>query len=384
MKTSKIIGLGLGVLCVVGGVYWIITRTRKTYGELDRREKENDQILMKTGLTREDVDQLASEETNEGSETAEERPGEEIHLNLCKKLFEGVLRGKASIPIECLNVDDCKRTEKVTHVLQRFDDKLRREVLDFLFEIPTSALLDYRDGGDRVRRREDGFTSVRDFSEKIKGKYDMEQRVVISKGFSGDMEMIVQNEQFLGFKLKGGNLEADSRVEGYIYLKYDKRDENGEWDTYSKFIKIPKELCKQNPWNPDHQKVTDFVHDLKEAMKTKPQKVLGKMLTHGGDSERIRNPRIVDTFAAIRVTFCIQGGQFLDGINVTSGCKILENIYEDLAITGNPGLRYGGNDCEFRYDNFLFYDPDDSEDVTVFDYEEDEKGDYHVRESLYI
>ena len=382
MKTSKIIGLGLGVLGVVGGVYWIITKTRKTYGELDRREKENDQILVKSGLTKEEVDQLSSEENQEGSETAE-KPGGDIRLNLCRKLFEGVLYGKANIPIDCLNVDDCKKTEKVTHVLQRFDDRLGREVLDFLFEIPTSALPDYRDGGERIRRREDGYTSVKDFSKAIKGEYDVEQQKSISKGFSGDMEMIVQNEQFLGFKMKGGNLEADSRVDGYIYLKYDKKDENGEWDTYSKFMKIPKEICRQNPWNEKHQRVTDFVFDLKEAMKTEPQETLGKLLTHGGDPEIIRNPRIVDTFAAIRVTFCIQGGQFLDGINITSGCKILEKIYEDLIITGTPGPRYGSGECEFRYDNFLFYDPDEDE-VVVFDYSMDDNGDCSVVESSYV
>lgn len=370
MNTKKI---GLGALAVAALGYlgwWIYTRSKKTYKELERREEENAKILSKTGLTEEQVDNISV-----GISAGDD---EDCVPNMCKELFSAVRFSSEEIPQECVDVDEIlnKDTQHVIHVVQRFDKVSSREVLDFLFEIPTSALLDDRYGGRQKRSYKDGNTCVQDFAKAIKGIYDRDREELIDRGYVGEMEKIAKDPENLGLKISGGKFFIDSRIDGYYYINFEALDEEtGEWYERSGLVRIDKSVYENNPWNEEHTRVTEFVYDLRQAYSVEG----AEYIVIPTDEKVVRNAKVIDAIAVIRTTFNIQGGHNLDGINVTSGLKILEDIYNNFEVHKNHGT---GNETEkdmFTYDYFLFYNPRQSGDrLEVFDTENGDDGKVHI------
>lgn len=378
MKTKKI---GLSVLAVAAGLvgaWWIYSKSKKTYKELERREEENREILKKSGLTDEQVDQLMVEAQEEEKNNGSESLGQDYDLNMCEKLFEAVRFKSVEIPSENVSVDEIldNDTEHVIHVVQRFDKRNSRDVLDFLFEIPTSALIDSRDGGRSKRKSSDGNTCVQDFARAIKGIFDHEKGELVDRGYVGEMESIAKDEENLGFKVKGGKFFVESMIEGYYYVRFEEKDEDTDkWYERSAMIRIDRSMYENNPWNEDHTRVTDYVYDLRQAYSEKDATYVELPV----DSERVRNVEVVDAIAVVRVTFNIQGGKHLDGINITSGLKILENIWNEFEVHKDHGTRNENEKDLFTYDYFLFYNPrPDGDRLEVFDTEEREDGKYAV------
>ena len=79
MKTTNLGKAALVLLAVGGGLYWVIKHSKKTYQEIGRREKENREILKKSGFTEEDLDILSQKE--EGEDCIDEK------INLCKNFM---------------------------------------------------------------------------------------------------------------------------------------------------------------------------------------------------------------------------------------------------------------------------------------------------------
>lgn len=368
MKKTEKLGLGvLALAAVVAGGYWLYVRTRKTYKELVRRDEENREILKKSGLTPEQVDQMMVENAEKdlsGQEVEEKE--QDFGQDLCKTLFQAARFESTEIPVESFNVDEMyeRGSERVIHVQQRFDKRSQRDVLDLLFQIPLTAPL-----GDKWNRNNNDMPGVKDFKRAIRGEFDHDKGKVIDRGYIDKMEEIVRDEKNLGLKISGGKFFVESYIEGYYYITFEQQyEDDEEWYERSGMIRIAKTSYENNPWNPEHTKVIDYVRDLHEA-KGDADYI---ELPFSGDN--VRNVKVVDAIAVIRATFNIQGGKNLDGINKTSALEILHDIYNNFEIYKDHGTKNEG-DKGFYYDYFVFYNPDPEGDrLEVFQTKENEEG----------
>jgi hypothetical protein len=356
MKKQKVGLIVLGCAVVLGGVYFIYKHAKKTYREIDRREKENKNILEKSGLTEEDFEK---EDENSGSDR---ESGVDYDINLSKKLYEK-MRFDSGIDLDCIDLEkilDEGPSEHVVHVYQRFDNRTRRNILDFLFEIPLSALPEGPMAKNK-RSYADGNTCVGDFVRTVKGKWDEKKECPV-QGWVEWMREIVQDPENLGFNIKKGNFFVDCQLEGYIYLSYERFDEESkEWQEVKSFGKVQRTMFENNPLDSSHTKLTEYVYDVAEVL-SKGEEVVSLPL----DSDEYRNAKICDIICAVRVSFNMQDRWHVDGINVTSASKILNKIYEESEVSGY-------RDGIFRYERFLFYDPDAIDCVCVFSEERDEE-----------
>lgn len=355
MKKQKVGLIVLGCAVVLGGVYFIYKHARKTYREIERRENENKKILEKSGLTEEDFEK---EDENSGSDR---ESGIDYDINLSKKLYER-MRFDSDIELDCIDSDKIIKegpSEHVVHVYQRFDDRTKRNILDFLFQLPLSALPEGPLAKNK-RSYADGNTCVGDFVRTVKGTWNDEEKCSV-QGWVEWMREIVQDPENLGFNIKKGDFFVDSQLEGYIYLSYERFDEESrEWEEVRSFGKVHRTMFENNPFDPSHTKLTEFVYDVAEAIKSGEGEVSLPL-----DSDECRNAKICDIICAVRVSFNMQDQWHIDGINVTSAGKILDKIYEKSEVSGYK-------DGIFRYERFLFYDPDAIDSVCVFSEERNE------------
>lgn len=367
MKKTEKLGLGvLALAAVVAGGYWLYVRTKKTYKELVRRDEENREILKKSGLTPEEVDQMMVENAEKelsGQEVEEKE--QDFGQDLCKTLFRAV-RFESDIPVECFDVDHIyeRGSERVIHVQQRFDKRSQRDVLDLLFQIPLTAPL-----GEKWNKNNPDMPSVRDFKRAIRGEFDHDKGKVIDRGYIDKMEEIARDEKNVGLKITGGKFFVESYIEGYYYITFEEQYEGSEeWTERSGMVRIAKTSYENNPWNPDHTKVIDYVRDLHE------EKGDADYIEIPFSGDNIRNVKVMDAVAVIRATFNIQGGKNLDGLNKTSALEILNDIYYNFEIYKDHGSKKEG-DKYYYYDYFVFYNPDPEGDrLEVFQTKEDAEG----------
>lgn len=369
MKTTNLGKAALVLLAVGGGLYWVIKHSKKTYQEIGRREKENREILKKSGFTEEDLDILSQKE--EGEDCIDEK------INLCKKLYEQI-RFESTMPIDVVDLDGINHSEKVIHVCQRFDKKTKRNLLDLCFQVPVSAL----SGNRGSRNYANGNTCVGDFISTIRGKFN-ETENKLEGGWIEWMEDVVrENQNFGNGKIINKGRLVDSRLEGYYYITAEKNfGDVGEddWQPIGMFFSIPPGIFKNNPYNSDHDKLTDYILDLISELDNNSNGE-GVDLCGVNPGDDVRNVKIVDVICAVRVSFVMQDQWNLDGINATSAIKILETVYNDLEIQG-------AGDGIFNYEYFLIYDPDsysDAEELRVFNTRESSDGKLMVITENYL
>lgn len=360
MKKSTIC-LGFTIAVAAGIAIWkTIQNARKEYKELELREKENKKLPAGANPDPEDVVVDTQEE---------EKEQVDYEINLPKRLFRELWfdLSNTGLPIECVDGDEIfgenHTSEHVVHVFQSFDNRTKRNVLNFLYQLPYSALPNVHDEGiGEVKRKFiDGNTCVGDFVRAIKGKYNHEKGEMDFRGFSGKMEEIVKDPENIGLAISNSRAFKDCRLEGYIFVTYKQKNEDGEWEPISKMIPLEKNIYENNPFNSDHTSMTDYIYDLTEHYAEKDAK---PVQLETSDPENYKDLVVEDGFAAIRVSFNMQDKRNIDGINSNSALKIIKETYESLDVRG-----YGKG--VFNYEHFLFYDPDSVDSVSVFDINKD-------------
>ena len=382
MKKQK---AGIGFLAVVGGlvgVWWIYRHAKKTYRELERREEENREILSKTGMSEEEADKIsvssamqnisAPQEKTKITESEKTSEDSDYDINLVKKLFTWA-RFDSDIPVECMDIDEISSEERenIVHFIQRYDPKKGRNMLDLLFELPTSALPDVKEGGKARRRHADGMTCVGDFMKTLRGKFDEETGILKKSEVILDWEKMVRDEKNVGFKIKS-SIGADVNLEGYFFLEYEEFIDD-EWKTCTKMVKILPEFYKNNKLNPNHTRVTDYVCDIKDYYEDKEV----DNLPISSATDNIRNIEILGAMIAIRVTFPMQDTMHIDGINFESAKEILRDIYYKLEVKGS-------GDGSFKYEYYLFHNPNFDEVEEVYCTEKDQNGKLAVKVADYF
>lgn len=368
MKTTNLGKLALVLLAVGGGLYWVVKHSKKTYREIGRREEENREILKKSGFTEEDLDILSQKEEGEA--------GVDEEINLCKKIYEQV-RFESTMPVSVVDLEAINHSEKVIHIFQRFDEKLKRNFLDLRFQVPTSAL----SGNRGSRNYANGNTCVGDFISTIRGKFN-EGENKLEGGWVEWMEDIVrENQNFGNGKIINKSRLVDSRIEGYYYVTAEKNfgdDVKEDWQPIGMFFSVPPSIFKNNPYNSEHDKLTDYILDLMIELDNSDGEGVDLCGVSYGDD--IRNVKIVDVICAVRVSFVMQDQWNLDGINATSALKILDTVYNEAEING-------AGDGVFSYEYFLIYDPDsycNTEELRVFNTKNSSDGKVMVVTENYL
>lgn len=352
MKKSKNWGLLIAGLAVLGGGAWfIINRARKTYQELGRREEENREILEKSGLKEEDLDKKAPL-------PGDPDYGVDTEIYLPRLIYEEAFQ--SNLEDDCLDLDRAiggdghSPSEHVVHIRQRFDTKIKRNVLDFLFEIPLSAIPEDRDS----RKFTDGNTCVANFVTAIRGEKNKETGKY-NGGLAKEMERIINDSRYNGINIDRMRARCivDQRIEAYYFVAYKELDDNGEdLISCSAMLPVPKEHYENNIYNSDHTRASDFVGDLASVILEKgPQEL---------EFERkdIVEAQVRDVILTFRVTVKLRDAYHIDGINVKSAIAILEYIADEFNVIG-----WGGG--SFKYTNFVFYAPDELDTLECYDRE---------------
>lgn len=362
-KTGLVIG---GLLCLGAGVLWLAKRVKSTCNELEKREKENHEVLEQSGLSNEN---LSNEEVigidEDGTEV-------DIIVNLPKQLND-MISSDPNYAIEAVDIQefiygDRGASEHVVHFLQRYDKGLKRNVLDILFEIPISAQWSGSNAAKR-RSQEDGYTCVGNFMSTIRGNYN-EEKDIVENGFLELIQYLIDSKTYLGAPLKKNKKTIIySGISGYMHITYKERSRNNEdeWITTTRMIEVPRELYKNNPFNAEHTGITDFICDLREEMgKSSDENGLSlDLLKFVKNSQEFKDFRVLDAISTIRVTLAVQDCIHMDGINSITLKQIVDNIYNKLEIEGMKG-------GIFRYEHFLCYVPDLDGEVKVYGYKGEE------------
>lgn len=364
MKKATKTGLVIGGLLVLGaGAAWLIKRVKSTCNELEKREKQNREVLEQSGAhideTVADEDQIAVDE--DGTEV-------DIAVNLPKQL-NSMISDDTKYEVEAVSLDDFVfsengASEHVVHISQRYDRGLKRNVLDILFEIPLSAQW----SGPTARKRRsyrDGNTCVGNFMSTIRGTYN-EELDIVEKGFQEEIEFLVNSKTILGAPIKKKNQKTIvySGITAYMHVTYEEKSrENDEWLTTTRMVEVPKEFYKNNPFNAEHNGITDFICDLREEMEKSNDAdgYVFDMSKYLRNASEFRNFRILDAISTIRITLAVQDRMHLDGVNATILKQIADAIYTHLEVEGmNGGV--------FKYEHFICYVPDLDYSVKAYGY----------------
>lgn len=365
MKNQGKAGLWLLGAVVVGTLgYWIFKRSKKTYAELNRRDEEAKEALKKSGLSEDEIligDERELNDEPQGGysgNASDDTERVDTDINLCGKLFHDSRYMSDDLPIDAVDTidilanhnDQNNYDKSIVHVMQSFARKENRNVLDFIFEVPLSAISKDHHSSGNVR--------IGDFSRVLRGRWDHESGAQIDGGFSKTMEDIVRDPENLGINISSGQfVYCPGWVEAYGNIMYEKRSEDGTWKRAYQTIKLDKRFIEDNVFNPDHTTASEFVADLnREYAKSGGT----RRLKFDASTEDYRNCEVLSAFLGIRVSFYIQDKYHMDGINPTSGLKIIEEIYNDLEISDL------NDKSVFNYDKFLFYETDLEDDVRVY------------------
>lgn len=302
-------------LGAAGCLYWLYRHTKSSMGKFEAHDEEVRNHLKEQGYTEEQISK------------GEVTPVPNLPEEAFREIVNESIIDDDSLLVDNIICKDGKTQENVVHIKQRYDDRLRRDVVEVLFEIPVSAL------SKETRCKSDGSTTVLDFIESIRGIYDRETETVVSSGFTGTMEEIVRKHT--------GPMDTcviGSRVAGYVFGEY---DIDGE--TRSCMFSVPKAV-----FYPTYERVTDFI----KAARLEP----GKKAIETDSGQTIN---IIDAIAVVQVMFPVQD-LYNPGINKKSLIEIVKTIYDEpLGVTGATGT--------FEYDKFLFYDSSDQSGTSVFD-----------------
>lgn len=357
IKTGLVIG---GLLCLGAGVMWFVKRVKSTCNELEKREKENHEVLEQAGLL--DNDEVLPEEITVFDEDGTEV---DILVNLPKQL-NGMISDDHKFEVSAVDVNEFLfgkkgASEHVVHFVQRYDKGVKRNVLDMLFEIPLSAQWSGKDSAKR-RLPEDGNTCVANFVSTIRGKYN-EEKNTLEHGFLELIQYLIDNKTYLGVPLeKNKRTIIYSGISGYMHITYKERLD-GEWVTVTRMMEIPKELYMNNPFNAEHTGLTEFVCDLRGEMEKSREETglpfdLSKYIKN---SSEYKDFQVLDAITTVRVTLAVQDHLHLDGISPSTLKQVVDNIYGKLEIEGMKG-------GIFRYEHFLCYVPDLDGEIKVYGY----------------
>jgi hypothetical protein len=369
MKNQRLWTIGAIVLATAGAVYYVYRQVKRTMKELDRREEENRTISQNLGLKEEDMNPETEAEVEDQID---------YEINLPKRLFREC-RFNAAFPIECVDTDytlGCERNENgkiqyyspkenVIHVTQGFDAKRKRNVLNFLFEIPLSSYnkkSKFTDGDvniGEIIKVVMGNLIKEDQDDEESGKYRREG------GFVETMKEIVNAPENLGFSITNPDTFIGCWKRGYFYLSYEERVD-GEWVKINKLAPIEKNIWRINPFNREELKtVSDFVGVIRNAYEKDGTKHIELIAE---DPLRFRNIVIEDAIMTIQVSFYMQDKLNICGINPQSATEILKQIL-DLEFEGKG---------DFGYRYFSFYNPEEDRAISVYDAKADENGNYFV------
>lgn len=349
----------LGTILTIGGVILItqiVKNIKKTHAVLEKREEENKKVFSNPLKSEEvtDDEELEEKEINE-EDTVE--TGDSV-LNLPKELFEiARFEGGKAIPMESVDTVNIHKigSQKVVHIRQTFDYKLNRNVLHFMFEIPDSVLT----------RKSD--VNIGSFISDIRGKWNEREEKLETEGtLSKIMEDLIKSPKGSGIKINGPKPVLDTRMEGYMYVRWIEIDEDDKEFEETRLVMITRDLYKNNVMDPTHDRVTEYVSDINEKLDNDEVEYID-IVDEYGDTH---HAEVVEAFVVMEVTVLAQDRFNLDGIDKYSGLEILDYIYNEFSI-----LTKKGND-EFTYDYFLFYNPD--RDASVYSTEKNEDGKYNV------
>lgn len=328
MKENKtLVRLALAVGAVIGG-YLFYRTVRKSYKELTNREKVNQTILEKNGLTQEDMEPYQEPVTGEPE-------------NFVKKLYTEV-RFESNLEVDCVNTDliySNPVSERVVHI--KMGKRGHRDTLDFLFEIPLAAY-----GG---REFSNLSPSVPDFLNAILGETVEESDIAGGSrkfrkgGLASDLhKLLVVSEQ------------PYTQLEGYYFLTFKRKDEEPDYPRCSGMVKIQESFYRdlaEDGKNP----LSKYVAKVRKELNT------SESTTLQCDSDDIEDVKIEDVILVQKVSFPIATESRPDGVTIKTALRCLEYILDEFKVIG----RKAGT--KFEYEYFLFYDPDSYDDVCCYD-----------------
>lgn len=322
---------------VAGLVYWAWKRTRKVHEEIENREKENVQALRSQGYSEKQIEKPV--ETTENQE--------EEDINLPKEIFEKARFESNVLPTDAVDSDSIfeEGNENIVHLFQTWDKKAKRNFLSFFFRIPEESL---------PSKGRKSVPDSREILKAIKGTWDMEKQKLVGPCFVDRMKSIIYEglakSNIVPSKHK--ELIPEANVEGYAFIQF----KNKIGKTVSVPVLVTRNIYRNNPFNEEHDKVTDFINDLLVEIDDSENGYWETSeLAYNYDESGKRVPATVKVFggvAGVEVKIPVQDNYHLDGINSDMALKIIEEIYnEELLIEGPKGN-------EMVYDKFLFHSID--------------------------
>jgi len=222
------------------------------------------------------------------------------------------------------------KVQNVLHIKERFDDRLGRNVVELLFQVPENI---YRKG-----------RGMGEFVEQVRGKWDPESEELVGESFIGKITSFM--EKYAGEQSPS---IVKSSVEGYVYGTW--KDE----DVVNKaMVSVSKNTYEHNYMNPEHTRVTEWVADLNSELQKGEKSVLET--THG------------NYFTPIRAIACVK--VIIDGLTLEAARAIVKDcLAGEFKVQTSAG--------NYTFDRFLFYDPNGVNEQTVFEVIEEE-GSYTI------
>jgi hypothetical protein len=341
MKNKKVwTGVGIIVAGVAVGM-WIYKSIKKTENKVAKRAASMDEFNPEVL----DEELGETEPTPSPSVTTESDVTEE-KTNLTQEIFESCVENSIA-PEESFKATDFWPTtgsEDRVHIVER--EYRGNKIVDLLFEVPHTALGDPRD--PRTSRD----YNIKDFSRVIKGEYKEGRQV--SEGIVGDLSNEIING--LGFSVKQDHSSPlfETMIEGYYLTNGKIQEKDGSIEPTGWIQRIPKEDYQSSAFREGFnlqkkRKVTEYVYDLQNALSA------GKEVRMTETDDGVFDVKVIDSFAAIRVSFWVQDGPGQIGVNAKSGLALIDWIYKNLVINVDVP---GRTTKEWRYNKFLFHVPD--------------------------
>lgn len=334
MKTFAKLAIGLGVLAIAGYVIFDMKRTKK---EIARRKKENKDFLMESGLDEEEI--IREELVPDDDEV---KDGIDCGVNLSGSLFNAALHCP-ELDLDAISTEAALSGRRhVVHITQSCDRRKKCNVLNFLFEVPYSAL-----GIDSNNRRpEDGYVNSIILKKTLHGSYNHEEEVFYESAFFKEVKNIVAK----GVKNNLDKVLYGATLDPFAYIRFMSKDEDGNDVEVTRLERLTNDMMG---WTRNYQQ-SEFVKVIHESDETY------KMI--GSEGEDVT---VLDTFMAVRISFVMQDRFNPVGINTETGVEIIKKIYDSLEIEGERW-----NAEPLRYDGFLFYKEREVSDIKLEIYTE--------------
>lgn len=376
MNTSKkISGKKAGKFCLVGlcviaagvGIYklvkWAYNDVKAGKKQLDDASKNMDDVMSASGIT----DKVIDEQINEAEKGNDNRDLNEMDINFPKKTFTELFFDNDSDGYreESLHFRRARRekSERVVHVQQRFDRKVKRWVLDFIFEIPIGS--EVNSGGQKAKYHDRPY-SYRTFIDSIKGYKEKDPEtgaeVYIEGDVLKDIKAIAKENQG-EFAIKNGKLFLGCDILARHFVRYDKYYQSDEIDPEtgkkqklfpcSGYFDVTKRELADNNYTSEISYVTDLKYRYKKDGASKKEVAEGLSEIYDFEEKGMYNVEVIDTTINIRITFALQRDGHIDGLSVKGATEICKYILDEMYIEAD--LPEVNNDFTYQYIMFHSY-----------------------------